>query len=491
MQQSTVSVNRYKVKRGAKKEHARGSTVSTIIALLVCIVVISGCGATVQSHVTPLPTATLSGNWQFTMAPPGDGSFSGGLQGGFLTQTGNSATGAVAYSVFVPSGTNACSSGSAMLTGTVTDRNVTVTAVAGNQIYTLTGTITFDASSIAGTYTSTAGTALDGSPCGTAQSGLQWSAVLVPPLTGSLQGNLHSAGGSAGLVEQDFLVSGALTQGPANGSSASLAGNLSFVNPVSDLTDYPCAGSTSLNGQISGNTVALQMIAGDGSTIGQIGATIGAPSILGAVTFVPGRGTYVLQAISGFAYAVYAEACGGGTIQSPADFGSICLALNSSIACAQPITFTPPAVVFASELEGSISIQEATLTNSSSLALNNLTISLSGAGAFTEIDNCGTLGVPTNGQPFTLTPSQSCVIQITFMPQCTGQCPTSFSASVILNSPANGMVFTLPVVGMAEAAKSRQLAGHGKSRKSSEKVRNAGLEQILVLGRGSRHAEVE
>ncbi len=494
MEQLTENAFRHATSDAAMMLRFSAGTATMLLALLACIIATSGCGANVHDNVTPLPTLTLSGNWQFTMAPPGDGSFSGGLQGGFLLQTASSATGSLAYSVTSPTNPNPCNSGSAAITATLTGANVALAAVAGSQTYTLTGTMSFDASSMAGTYTSTGGTGRDGSPCGTAQTGLQWTAVLVPPLIGALQGTFHSAGGNAGLIEQDFLVSGALTQGLTNGSSASLSGNLTFANPVSDLTDYPCAASASLSGQISGNTVALQMVTSDGSIIGQIGASGYGVSSLGTVTFVPSRGTYVLNAISGYAYAVYAADCGGGTLQAPADFGSICLALNSSTACAQPITFSPPDVIFDSEPTGSTSTQVVSLSNSSSSNLNNLTLSLSdnGTSVFAATDNCGTLGVPSNGQPFTLVSGQSCVIQITFNPQCTGECPSSFAANVTLDSPTNGMVLTLPITGMAQPSVGAESTANPEFHKSLNRVHNTEATiSHLVGNRGSEHAESE
>src|SRR5208282_2169875 len=187
-------------------------------------------------------TLTLSGNWQFTMAPPSDGSFLGGLQGGFLLQNNGAVTGAAAYAVSLPNLLIPCSTGSATITGTISGQNVqTLTAVAGTQTFTLTATLSLDGSTMAGTYTSTAGTAGDGAPCGTAQTGLQWSAVLVPPLSGGLQGSYHSAGGNAGLGQQEFVLTGGLTQAANTGAaSAALNGSLSFINSVTGFSDYPC-----------------------------------------------------------------------------------------------------------------------------------------------------------------------------------------------------------------------------------------------------------
>src|SRR5271170_5672467 len=152
------------------------------LLLLAATMALSACR--VSNPAVPTVPATLSGNWQFTMAAPADGSFEGGLEGGFLLQTNGSATGSVAYSIALPNNPTptVCNSGSAAITETLTassgNQAVSITAVADTQTFTLTGTLSFDGSTMAGTYNSTSGTAADGTPCGTAQSGLQWSAIL-------------------------------------------------------------------------------------------------------------------------------------------------------------------------------------------------------------------------------------------------------------------------------------------------------------------------
>src|SRR5215831_16025298 len=90
---------------------------------------LSSCGS--SSHNNPLLLGPqLSGNWQFTVAPPGDQSFTGGLQGGFLVQDNNSLTGSIAFSVASPTPSTVCNSGSAAVTGTISGQNISLTAVA-------------------------------------------------------------------------------------------------------------------------------------------------------------------------------------------------------------------------------------------------------------------------------------------------------------------------------------------------------------------------
>jgi hypothetical protein len=453
-------------------------TKSALLASLLALIVLSGCGTEAHKTTTSLPPLTLSGNWQFTMAAPADTSFMGGLQGGFLLQgTSGSATGSVAYSVSLPNASGPCNSGSAATTGTIKGQNITVTAVAGTQTFALTGTVSFDGSTMSGTYNSTAGTAADGSPCGTAQTGLQWSAVSIPPLTGSLQGTFYSAGGTAGLADQEFVLTGGIKQAANTGaSSAIVTGNLSFLNAASNATNYPCIAAASVNGEISGNSVNLQIMGSGGSAIGQIGASPTAASSLGTVTFNPAQGTYVLQSLSGFAYAVYSSACGGGTLQNPADYGSICLALNSSSACTQPIAFAPNVLSFSSQVEGTTSSQTIALTNTSTSTLSNLTLTVtnnSGVTVFGETDLCGASGGPSKGEPFILSPSQTCFITISYAPQCAGSCSKQ-TATLFLHNLSDNTIFTVPISGTPT---------------QGAQLSNAALPLSLTVTAGNSHSE--
>src|SRR5271169_2274173 len=444
-------------------------TKSLLLALLGGTIVLSACGSGSSGSGLQIPL-TLSGNWQFTMAPPSDGSFLGGLQGGFLLQNNGSVTGGTTYAISLPNLLIPCNTGSAAITGTISGQNVqTLTAVAGTQTFMLTGTLSLDGSTMAGTYASTAGTAADGAPCGTAQTGLQWSAVLVPPLTGSIQGSFHSAGGAAGLGEQDFLVSGALTQAVNTGASnAAVTGNLNFVNTVTNVSDYPCFGLASLYGQISGNSVTLQMVGADGSEWGLIGEPIGSLGSTGVnpVTFNFVQGGYILQG-AGPAYLVATTPCPGNlsSVTTAGDFGNICLALNSTTACQQPITLSPSALSFSAQVIGSTpTTQTITLANASGTDLAGVTLNLannSGAANYTEMDACGVDGAPSQGQPFVLHSGQSCAITVTFAPLETcavgtppDQCPSPLTATLTIASPNDYVILKLSITGtgVSEAA---------------------------------------
>jgi hypothetical protein len=386
-------------------------------------------------------------------------SFSGGLQGGFLLQNGTAVSGQINFLIVTepPYGTGGsptpCNNGVAPISGTITDQTVNLTAISiGAQTYTLTGTLSYDGSTIAGTYTST-----DGQGCGIA--GTQaWSATLVPLLNStSIQGTFHSMGGSAGLSEQEFLVSGQLFQGPNTGaSSATLSGNLNFGS-----AGYPCLNSAAVTGQISGNAVYLQILGSNNTSVGQVGQLPSASSSgLQPLTLVSTAGGNVLESLTGIGYSVFAPDCGGGTLQAPADSGSVCLAVTSTTACQLPLIINPAALGFPPAAVGSskTSLSVALQNPSSTAVINGLTITLTNSGGqnnFTEKDTCGPGGSSSSGQMFTLQPSQICSISVSYSPQ--QSCPSGgsnsqcLSATLSIASSALQTVFNVPVTGGVSA----------------------------------------
>jgi hypothetical protein len=484
----------------------RGGNVKSLwILLLAGTLMLSACGS--NSSSGSRGNGAVAGNWQFTVANPSDQSFVGGVQGGFLLQNNSTVNGQVVYSVSFPPAQaggipTVCNSGSAPLTGTISGKSVTLTVTTGTQNFSFTGTLSSDGSTMTGTYSSTAGSMVNGAPCGTVQSGLPWSAVSVPPLTGAITGSFHSTGGAAGLSNQDFVVTGALVQGPNIGASnATITGNLNFTNPSTSISNYPCFGNALVNGQISGNTIILQIIGTNGSAAGQIGGVVG--SGLNSVTFSSTPNGYVLQSAVSPAYAVNTKSCSGSSINNPGDSGSLCLAVGNSTACQQPITLSPALLTFPMQLIGGSSTtpptppappqllgsapttQTITLSNSdlAGNTLNGLTLSLApGTGVFdnnapsdfnglpnfTEQDTCASPA----GSSFSLAPGQSCVITITFAPQesCPwlpfgspvsmagappADCPIPLTATLTVNSPVSAdtnTAFAVPISGFGASA---------------------------------------
>jgi len=143
-----------------------------------------------------------------------------------------------------------------------------------------------------------------------------WSATSVPPITGTITGSFHSTSETSGLANQDFIVSGSLAQGQNIGASnATVTGTLSFINPVTSLSNYPCFSVASVNGQISGTSVILQIIGTNGVTVGWMGQPAGSPTGVNPVTLntVQG-GAVVLQGV-GPSYMVVTGACPGHPLQ--------------------------------------------------------------------------------------------------------------------------------------------------------------------------------
>jgi len=445
----------------------------------------SACGGG-SAGSDPQQPATLAGNWQFSMSNP-DPTYPSnqvyGLEGGFLLQKNGSVTGQAVYSVSGISESNGqwtvCNAGSATITGTVSGQTVNLTTVAGSQTFALTGTLGSEGTITNSSFTTAGGVATGFTTCGiptpTGTTTTSWSAKSVPPLTGAITGSFHSTDsvGGSGLVDQEFPVTGFLTQGENTGASnATITGTLSFVDPATRLSDYPCVsdGSIFVNGQISGNSVILQLIGTDGSNVGQIGAPVGTgvASNVGTwpITLNSTPNGYVLQSQTTPAYVVNTKACFSGTTANHEDSGNICLALNSAAACQQPITMSPSVLIFSPQLLGSTpTTQTITLTNTSGTTLSDLPLAWSpgnlgdftGQPSFTEADNCAA-SLP-------LSAGGSCTIKVTFDPQqsCpwlpfgdppTGappaKCPLPLTATVTataLSSPDHDTAFAVPITG--------------------------------------------
>lgn len=448
------------------------------LALLAGITLLAACGGSSSSGGSQ--SATIAGNWQFSMANPDANSSSPppkgtlyGLQGGFLLESNGKINGQAVYSISGISQTNGawavCDGGSAPVTGTLNGQTLTLTATAGSQTFSLQGTLS-DGQITNATFTTPGGSVAGFNACGSPANGLSWSATSVPTLTGSITGSFHSA--SNRFANQSFAVTGNLTQSQNIGASnASVTGSLSFLDPVSGASVYPCvpSGIIYVNGQISGDTVVLQLIGVDGSNSGQIGvapsqANLGGNNIT-PVTFNSTTNGYALQS-PGYGYVVNTSSC--PTSSNAEDIGYICLAVNSATGCKEPIVLSPVAVSFPAQSLGSTnpSTQTITVTNNSGSELDNLTLSWSvpyGSNSdigqtdftnipnFAETDSCvqggETLAPGETGAPFSLQSGASCTATIAFAPQaeCTwlpaayggtapAQCPLTLTAQLTVNN---------------------------------------------------------
>jgi hypothetical protein len=327
-----------------------------------------------------------------------------------LLQSKDSFTGQIVYSISSPGTPPILCDGSATVAGTVSGQTVNLTAVAGSQTFALNGTLSANGSTMSGTYTTVATPT-----CGTAQSGLQWSATLIPAITGAVQGNIHSTGPQVSPVNgQDFQVSGSLAQGPNTGaSSASVTGTLNFEG-------YPCLVMASVNGTISGSSVILQIIAPNGLNAGQIGGSPSLSSQEGLVTVQSSAaGGNMLQGSGG--YGVSTSSCPGNA-SSAGDLGNICLGVGgNSAACKQVLSLTPASLTFPGQPVGSpATSQSIQIANTGSVSLNGLSLSFPPTASdfnlvanYTEQDNCSS----TPGSMFSLAPQQSCAATIFFSPQ--------------------------------------------------------------------------
>ncbi len=210
----------------------------------------TACGGSSNSSSTADPPGPLSGNWQVVLqstssvADPHPAS-------GFLQQNGDAVTGSVIQ-------LNSACSGIGGVTGTVTGNNVSLVVSPTGSVVTLTGALNSGGGAMGGTYEITS--AGCSSPGIVPDSG-NWTANLVAPLSGNIQGTMTS--GSLGI----FTVTGSITQGPNTGiSNATLTGTL-------NVSAGYCFTTASIEGSISGTGVVMNLVDSSGNQIGQISGT--------------------------------------------------------------------------------------------------------------------------------------------------------------------------------------------------------------------------
>src|SRR5438270_568459 len=138
----------------------------------------SACGG---SKKMPSTSASISGNWQMSLQP-NNANDKPKSQSGFLLQNGGEVTGGVML-------VNTPCSGIGGVSGNINGSTVSITVSPTGTVVNLSGTIGADQASMSGDYTiiSTGCTGSQTAP----QSGT-WTANLVAPLTGTIQGAITS-----------------------------------------------------------------------------------------------------------------------------------------------------------------------------------------------------------------------------------------------------------------------------------------------------------
>lgn len=215
------------------------------VALLIFM---NGCGSSSNNSATT-STGPLSGNWQMSLQSS-DAKLNPRPQSGFLLQNGNAVTGSVFFS------DNPCS-GVGSVSGTVSGSDVSLAIDPVGIEVNLTGTLGAGPT-MSGDYTtlSTGCTGTNVAPdTGT------WTANLVAPLNGNIQGTFTSK-----VTDTAYAITGQLTQGANTGiSNAALTGTLNIAN-------Y-CLATANIVGVVSGTSVVINLTGSDGTQIGQISAT--------------------------------------------------------------------------------------------------------------------------------------------------------------------------------------------------------------------------
>jgi hypothetical protein len=248
------------------------------VSLAYLVFMLGGCGGgSSSSSSSSAKQGPLAGNWQITLTqeiPAGTAQnpLAPLSVSGFLLESNNSLTGSVALPGNGPSLNCA---GVGPVTGTISGQSVAISVDESGSTLNLTGAVSSDSKSMAGTYQT-----LPGGCTKTPTSGT-WAAFQIPPLNGNFTGTLANSNYMAVLTgvtpPAPISVSGMLTETSNVGeSTASLSGTITAVG-------YPCFATASVTGTISGQSVFLSVFAYNGDLIGSIGSSgAGHPAIAAA-----------------------------------------------------------------------------------------------------------------------------------------------------------------------------------------------------------------
>jgi len=219
-----------------------------LIVLLALPLLLSACGD--SSKKDPMSSGPLSGNWQMSLQKA-DSTLTPKTQSGFLTQSGETIGGSLMF-------TDVPCSGIGSVNGTVSGSNVSFVVAPTGVTVNLTGTVGSGESSMSGNYT------ILSNGCSGSQSSPQtgtWTASLVTPLKGNIQGSLAS-----NVHNTSYALTGSISQGSSAGTSnAPLTGTLT-------ATGY-CFSTVNIVGAISGTAVAINLVDAGGVEVGQVNGT--------------------------------------------------------------------------------------------------------------------------------------------------------------------------------------------------------------------------
>lgn len=258
---------------------ASGQLVRTLAIALLALpcLILAACGRGSSSPTTA--SGPLSGNWQMNLLQVDPSPQKALSVSGFLAQAKDVLTGSVqGPTITNQSGVTNCA-GIALVAGTINGQNVTFSVNPGGTVFSFTGVISTDNTSMSGSYEA------QGGACFTRPTTGTWTATLVPPLNGTFSGTLADSTYMSLLTGVNppapIAVSGTFTQSSnAGASNATLTGTITAIG-------YPCFTTVSLSGTISGQNVYMDVFDYSGVQIGTLGVP-GAAGIAGTpATVVP------------------------------------------------------------------------------------------------------------------------------------------------------------------------------------------------------------
>ena len=248
----------------------------------------AGCGGKAP-HFTQ---SEIAGNWQLTLTPNANGEARVG--GGLLGQIDQVGLGGTLRGGMVLSGS--CG-GKGTVSGLVDRQDVTINFGQTGQSVALTGIVSPDGASMAGTYL------ISATSCGVPEAGT-WTAAAVAQLNGSFTATLTSNQGLG-----TTTIAGMIAQGvdPTGGTQAVLTGTVTATTsaclPVASNGKLP-----TLAGTIGGGTVVeLSVLSGD-PLVGSLGN-------LGGTSSLDGKSI----AVGNYTFSASGTTCdaGAGTITLP------------------------------------------------------------------------------------------------------------------------------------------------------------------------------